>query len=112
MLDDHTLEQLIPEIYSRLTMMAEEFEYEIEVPGKNALLGIVGGGKESEFRLVPIVLEGTSRRELPAKTFTHRNEGTIELAGQVHPHTKVVSVDQPEVEMYEWLRSDPWASSP
>jgi hypothetical protein len=108
MLDDQSLGKLVSEIYSRLTVMEEEFDYEIEVPGRNALLGVVGGGKQSDFRLVPILQEGNSRKELPGKTFTHRNDGTIEVAGQVHPHTKVLSVDQPEVEMYEWLRSDPW----
>src|SRR5579883_353008 len=100
MLDEGTLEKLIPEIYSRLTMMKEEFEYEITVPGRSALLGIVGGWKQSQFRLTPIVLEGRSRKELPPKIFTHRNEGVIEVAGHTYPHTKIVSVDQPEVELY------------
>jgi hypothetical protein len=109
MLDDETLEKLIPEIISRLSMMDEEFDYEIEIPSRNALLGIVGDGKRSRFRLVPILQEGNVRRKLPEKIFTLRNEGTMEVAGQVYPHTKIVTVDHSEIELYEWLRSDPWA---
>ena len=111
MLEYAMLDKLVLEVYSRLCMMDEQFEYEIPVPGREALLGIVGGGKQREFRLIPIRLgKDGSREELPAKSFTHRIEGTIEIAGHKQPNIRVLSVDKPAVELWHWLRSDPWST--
>lgn len=85
MLNDEKMHRLPSEIFSRLTMIQEETDYENEVPGRNALLGIIGGCRQVESRLVRFLLEGSSCKERMAKSFTHRNNGPIEAEGEILP---------------------------
>jgi hypothetical protein len=86
MVDDNTLAQVVPEIYTRLTMMAEEWNYEIRVPGTRGFLMLTGGENLYEFTITPVrVSEDGHRAEGFPRTFPATGEG-----------------------LCDWLRSEPW----
>jgi hypothetical protein len=62
MLEDAAIDKLISEIYCRLCLMPEEWEYEFDGPHKATLLQVSGGAKSSQFTLMPIVLHENSRQ--------------------------------------------------
>jgi hypothetical protein len=109
MLNETQMQALLPEIYTRLCLMDEEWEYEIAVPDRRDLLGLAGGAKESEFLATPIILSPDgSRTVLPPRRFIHRVQGTINVAGRPYPNIRVISADEPQIELWDWLISDPW----
>jgi hypothetical protein len=111
MIDEETMQKLVCEISSRLTMMEDEWDYEIAGPRPNTLLGISGGGNQSECEFMPIRIEPDgSRHELPARRFRHTVEGTFTFLGKEQPNFKIRAIDNPSLELYDWLRSDPWSA--
>src|SRR5579872_224433 len=109
MLDEENLSTLVNEIVSRLVMMDEDFEYEFDVPGRAARLGIVGGAKQSKFQITPIDTSNKPPVNKPARTFLILNGPQIEVAGGMFPNPILISEHQPHIEMYYWLQAEPWA---
>ena len=112
MLDEDNLSTLLNENMSRLLMMDEDFEYEFDVPGREARLGIVGGAKQSEFLITPIDTSNDQPVEKPARTFLIRSGPPIEIAGKTSPNTVEISEHEPRIEMSYWLQAEPWDPDP
>lgn len=112
MLDEQNLDNLVNEIMSRLLMMDGDFEHEFNVPGRKARLGIVGGAKQSELQITPIDTSNDPPSEKPPKRFLFQSGEPIEIAGKKCPTTIVISEDEPRIEMYYWLQSEPWNPKP
>jgi hypothetical protein len=98
MFEDWVIEKLVTEIMSRLTMMEDINEYEIDMVRPKYLLDIQGGGGHSEFTLTPVALDPSGERY------------TAIAVRFVTMKTGVFKKDDPAVGLFDWLRTNPWLS--
>lgn len=89
-MEENDIDNLIVEIFSRLTMAPEDGDFEIAVPLPECFLAISGGGRNPRFTLTPVMTDVNGRR----------SEGA--------PVTFVILQRGVQPDLFTWLRSNPW----